>query len=135
MSSAGEHSDTSLSGLVALHRQLICAADADVQADVTALLDSFMLAFRHADERTLDLASLRQELNKAIAAMQCFDLLSQRLAHVAASQQALADLLAVSPSPNHGAIASLQERLASSSCCDAERVIIQAASAQRESVE
>ena len=131
MSSAGEHSDTSLSGLVALHRQLICAAD----ADVTALLDSFMLAFRHADERTLDLASLRQELNKAIAAMQCFDLLSQRLAHVAASQQALAELLAVSPSPNHGAIASLQERLASSSCCDAERAIIQAASAQRESVE
>ena len=34
MSSAGEHSDTSLSGLVALHRQLICAADADVHGSL-----------------------------------------------------------------------------------------------------
>ena len=135
MNKAETQSDTALSGLVALHRQLICAANADVQADVAELLNSFMSAFRYADDYSSDLPALRQELNKAITSMQCFDLLSQRLANVVASQQALADLLAISPSPDQRAIAGLQERLANSSCCEAERTIIDAASARREAVE
>lgn len=125
----------SLSALVRLHRELVCAADADVQNDVAALLDSFVLASRHADDQHLNLPALRAELNRAIAAMQCFDLLSQRLAHVTSNQQALAELLERAPVPDDDALLSLRKRLADSSCCDAERAILDADGLAREAFE